>query len=148
MSVCCNNCILSKKRTHAESGTVQEQCLVAVVPEQTFFYSAVIGCLAHLVFRSEVIYLGDSGPFLNKKGSEHKWTCGQKRNPPDVKAMAPVQAGIKVASVAECILIPVVPTQLGKSKLCHQNCWLYSSLRFSGTADSAVARQAIFMFGP
>lgn len=38
--------------------------------------------------------------------------------------MVPVQAGIKVANVAECILTPVVPTQLEKSKLCHQNCWL------------------------
>lgn len=95
-----------------------------------------------------MIYLGNSSPFLSKKGSECKWTSGQKRNPPDVKAVAPVQAGIKVASVAECILIPVVPTQLGKSKPCHQNCWLYLILRFSSTADCAVARQAILMFKP
>lgn len=136
------------KRTHAGSVTVQEQCLTAVAPEQAFFYSTVVGCLAHVVFRREVIYLGDSGLSLNKKGSERVWNCGQKRNPPDVKAMAPVQAGITVANVAECILIPVVPAQLGKSKLCRQNCWMYSSLRFSSTAGCAVARQAIFMLGP
>lgn len=88
--------------------------LTAVAPEQTFFCSAVVDCLAHLVFRSEVIYLGDSLPFLNIEGSERKWTC-QKRNHPDVKAMAPAQAGIKVADVAECILIPAAPTQLGTS---------------------------------
>ncbi|XP_027559455.1 nuclear receptor-binding protein [Neopelma chrysocephalum] len=34
-----------------------------------------LGCLVHLTFRSEVIYLGDSG-FLDKKGSERDWTCG------------------------------------------------------------------------
>lgn len=44
------------------------------------------------------------------------------RSPPDVKTMAPVQAGIKIANVAESILTPVVPTQLEMSKLCHQNC--------------------------
>lgn len=135
-------------RTRAGGVTVQEQCLIAVAPEQTFFYSTVAGCLAHVVFRSEAIYLGDSGPFLSKKGSEHEWICGQKRNPPDVRTMAPVQAGIKVANVAECLFISVVPTQLGKSKLRHQNCWMYSSLTFPSTADGAVARQAIFMFGP
>lgn len=148
MSGCSDKCILSKKRTRAGSVTVQEQCLTAVAPKQTFFCSAVVDCLAHLVFRSEVIYLGDSLPFLNIEGSERKWTCGQKRNPPDVKAMAPAQAGIKVADVAECILIPAVPTQLGMSKLHHQNCWVQLSLRFSSTADCAVARQAIFMFRP
>ena len=95
-----------------------------------------------------MIYLGDSGPFLNKKGSECEWICSQKKNPSDVKAMALVQPGIKVASVAECILIPIGPTQLGISKLHHQNSWMYLSLRFSSTADCVVARQVIFKFGP
>lgn len=93
---------------------MQERCLTAAAPEQASFCSTVAGCLAHVVFRSEMIYLGDSGPFFNKKESEHEWTYGQKSNPPAAKAMAPAQTGIKVASVAECVLIPVVPTQLGK----------------------------------
>lgn len=41
---------------------MQEECLTAVVPEQTLFYSTAIGCLARFVFRSEVIFLGDTGP--------------------------------------------------------------------------------------
>lgn len=102
---------------------------------------------AHLVFSSKIIYLGDSGPFLDIKGSEHERTCGQKRNPPDVNAVAPAQAGIKFAHVAEYIRI-LVSTPLGTSELHHWNCWLQQSWRFSRTADTAVARQAVFTSRP
>lgn len=60
--------------------------------------------------------------------------------------MAPVEAGIRVGSVAGCIPIPAVPSQPEKAKVHPQDCWLCWSLSLSPCLCSA--RWAGFEFGP